>query len=244
MPMIHPMLRARERYGIDLAPGDLTEMERRIHAGGAGVVHLGLHRHGGLYAVAHAGERLAAVVRPDGRIKTFLTPCALNPHAARLEASDPIPAPSVRPIGADCDKPEPCAGQTDEIVKPEPESPQTLQTAPRSHKARPPHRETVRRPREFDKALLRIVDGKGSVVRNLVEVTGLTVDSIKSRVKRARYDYEETEADKPVLDGELRRYLAGRYRKSKDPIIRNWMAESVTSPTRKRPDWRSSRDSA
>jgi hypothetical protein len=41
----------------------------------------------------------------------------------------------------------------------------------------------------FGIALLKVVDGEPGVTRHLSTITGLSIDGIKGRVKRARYDY-------------------------------------------------------
>lgn len=95
----------------------------------------------------------------------------------------------------------------------------------------------------FNVALLRLTDGKGSTVVNLAAVTGLTEDAVKSRVKRARYDYEETDDDRnPFSNAELR-YLNNVYMASDDPRARAFIG-SINATPRLRPDWRSGLDHA
>jgi hypothetical protein len=98
------------------------------------------------------------------------------------------------------------------------------------------------RGKEFNTALLRLVDGKGAIYVNLKVLTGLSVDSLKSRVKRARWDYPEGE-EPTVLDADEKRALSRYYRDSNDPAVREFCA-GINATPRKRPDWRSSSDEA
>jgi hypothetical protein len=90
----------------------------------------------------------------------------------------------------------------------------------------------------YNVALLRIVDGRGALYENLHVLTGLSVDSLKSRVKRARWDYPDGE-EPAVLDGDEKRALSRFYRNSDDPAVRDFLV-NINAPPRKRPDWRSS----
>ncbi len=102
-------------------------------------------------------------------------------------------------------------------------------------------RKVVRRERSFNIALLRIIDGKGSIVENLTQITGMSIDSIKGRVKRARYDYVEDESEPTILDADERRYLSRYYADSTDPRVQEFINQH-NACTRVRPDWRGSHD--
>jgi hypothetical protein len=98
-------------------------------------------------------------------------------------------------------------------------------------------------PRSFNVALLRIVDGKGSTLEHLAEITGLSIDSLKGKIKRARYDYTDEERDGPAndLDSDERRYFARYYGRESDPEVQEFLSR-ISTCTRQHPDWRSSHD--
>jgi hypothetical protein len=98
----------------------------------------------------------------------------------------------------------------------------------------------------FHVALLRIVDGKGSVYDNLATILGSTPKAVKQRVKRARADYKDLERDGPTdeLDADDKRYLALRYGRSNDPGVQEWMAKHGIVPQRFRTNRRSGRGAA
>lgn len=106
-------------------------------------------------------------------------------------------------------------------------------------------RETEKRQqsKRFNVALFRLVEGKGGIIKNLCDVTGMTEDQIKGRVKRVRYDYKPSDIDPHAdeLDGADRRYLTKMYAKSKNPAIRAFLG-SINAPVRSKPDCRSSAD--
>ena len=109
---------------------------------------------------------------------------------------------------------------------------------------RPSVRQVADENRDYNFALLRLVDGRGGIYENLSVLTGQTIDSLKSRVKRARHDYgpEDEAAERPdVLDHDESRYMEAMYGRSKNPEVRAFMAK-IHAPTRKRPDCRSSAD--
>ncbi len=234
--------RLRERYGFRLTAADLAGLERAIRRGSGGSVRLGTHRDGDLWAVRHAGRWLAAVVLPEGHIRTFLTPNALNPHAARLSRADggldektPEPPETVT-LRQLLDHPP--ADAPPPPAEPDPESPETLAALDTV----PPR--VVPEGRTFNAAIMKLLDGKGSVLENLSVITGLTKDSLKSRAKRVRYDYAD-DAIEPAadeLDADEKRYYAARYKDSNNPAVREWMAQHVNAPTRRKPDARGSKD--
>ncbi len=100
------------------------------------------------------------------------------------------------------------------------------------------------RTKEFNVALLDLTDGRGSVVRNLAIVTGMTPDAVKSRVKRARFDYTDEDRDPSAadLDPDESRYFASVYKDSNDPAVREWIGSTCNNSTRKNPAWRSKTD--
>lgn len=76
----------------------------------------------------------------------------------------------------------------------------------------------------FNICLLKIVDGEKGIVGYLSAITGLSVDGIKSRVKRARYaPPEELERFDAELDREDLAYLDRVYGRSDDPAVRDWL---------------------
>ena len=103
-------------------------------------------------------------------------------------------------------------------------------------------RRAIRKERSFNIALLKIVDAKGSVLEHLTHITGMSVDSLKGRIKRARFDYDDVDNGPGYeLDNDERRYLARRYGSSEDPSVQDFLSKN-TSCTRLRPDWRGSHD--
>lgn len=97
-------------------------------------------------------------------------------------------------------------------------------------------------------ALYRVVEGKGSVYRNLGMLLGCTGNAIKCRVDHARnaYTSEELdfEGDEIGLDPGERKYLTKLFKKLDSPEVREFAA-TVYAPKRARPDRRSqSRDDA
>jgi hypothetical protein len=99
------------------------------------------------------------------------------------------------------------------------------------------------RTKEFNLALLHICNGRGSVVSHLATATGLSVDGIKSRVKRARFDYTDEDRDGPtnVLSSSEARYMSRAYRSSSDPAIQEFLSQ-LTVCSRVRPDFRGQHD--
>jgi hypothetical protein len=102
-------------------------------------------------------------------------------------------------------------------------------------------RADFRNSRAFDLALMRLTDGKGSVLENLAAITGLTPDSLKARVKRARYDYVDTPEDVPRLEPSDKRYLQSRWGANTDPAVREWL-RGINTSNRLKPDCRGSKD--
>jgi hypothetical protein len=99
--------------------------------------------------------------------------------------------------------------------------------------------------REFNVALLRIIEGRGSVVRSLSVVTNLSENAIKSRACRVRHD--ATDAELNPCEGAFEphdlRYLTAVFKDSKDPAVREFIG-THNAPIRRRPDVRSSADKA
>ncbi len=113
---------------------------------------------------------------------------------------------------------------------------------PRKRKLKGRHKKQKHMEAAFNLAVLRIVDGKGSPAANLAVITGMSIDSIKSRACRARYEYTDAQVSEVdggiALDRDERRYMVEYYKSSKDPAVRSWMGEHVNSAPRKRPDCR------
>jgi hypothetical protein len=102
-------------------------------------------------------------------------------------------------------------------------------------------KKSSRREREFNIALMDIVDGRGSTIDRLAIVTGLTHDSIKARVKRARYDYKDLPDATPELEADEKRYYARLWGNSKNPEVQDFLMRT-NACSRRRPDWRSNKD--
>jgi hypothetical protein len=124
--------------------------------------------------------------------------------------------------------PEPSPPETDVVPRPAP--------IPKARSDRPAFV-------AFNRALLDLVDGNGSIYENLSIITRMTVDSMKSRVKRARWSYPEDERPAPRLDHEEAAYLTKAYGRTDDPAVREFL-RSIRAPKRSRPDGRSGRDRA
>lgn len=90
--------------------------------------------------------------------------------------------------------------------------------------------------RAWNVALYRVVHGHKGLYAHLSELTGLSVNALKSRVKRVHFEYPPDEVDDPAAeDEEINRYLAIQYRNCKDPAVRDWRISHPSAP-RAHPD--------
>lgn len=96
--------------------------------------------------------------------------------------------------------------------------------------------------KELNIALWKITKGKGSIIKALCTITGMTEDAVKGRIKRVEWEYAPEDIEpQDQLDAADYRYLARHFGNTDNPEIREWLT-TINAPIRSRPDWRRSSD--